>query len=189
MLKSVPFYFIRHGETEWNKLRLMQGQTDVPLNAAGIVQAHAAGKSLAALDIKTICASPLRRARYTAEIIAKYIDAPIVDIVGLMECNFGIYEGHPSDSSWHTDWIKGATIPGGETLAEFRDRTLTAINHALDHAGPVLIVAHGGNFLSIRDAVLDATTGPAGNCAPMVFSPQGGSWALEAVMASATKHK
>jgi probable phosphoglycerate mutase len=185
MLKSVPFYFIRHGETEWNKLRLMQGQTDIPLNAAGIVQAHAAGKSLASREIQTICSSPLRRARHTAEIVARYVRAPIVDLVGLMECGFGIYEGHPSDSAWHAEWIAGAAIPGGETRAAFRARTLDAVNQALDHAGPVLIVAHGGNFMSIRDAVLDSPQARAGNCEALALSPHfgGSSWSLDVLAA------
>ncbi|MSQ85383.1 MAG: histidine phosphatase family protein [Alphaproteobacteria bacterium] len=62
MLTPAPFYFIRHGETDWNKLKLMQGQTDTPLNATGIFQAEAAAEIVSTRKIVTICTSPLRRA-------------------------------------------------------------------------------------------------------------------------------
>jgi probable phosphoglycerate mutase len=175
MLKRVPFYFLRHGETEWNKLRLMQGQTDTPLNPNGVVQAHLAAEIAVSLDIKTICASPLRRARHTADIIAHAAGATVVTFDGLMESSFGIYEGHPI-GPWHQDWKNGAEIDGGETFADFGERSVDAVNQALDHAGPVLIVAHGGTFLSIRDAVLAADSPPAGNCQLVHFKPPRALW-------------
>jgi probable phosphoglycerate mutase len=191
MLDPVPFYFIRHGETDWNRLRLMQGQTDTPLNDNGVLQAHAAGQSLAGLTIGTICASPLRRARETAEIIARYLPAPIIPMAGLMECNFGIYEGHPGVGPWFEDWKRGADLPEGESITTFAARTLLAINQALQHAGPVLVVAHGGNFLSIRDAVLDPSHPLVGNCEPLALSPPQNAetqlWALTRVSNGAQK--
>ncbi len=146
MLTPAPFYFIRHGETDWNKLKLMQGQTDTPLNATGIFQAEAAAEIISTRKIVTICTSPLRRARQTAELISAKSSAPsIVTVAGLMEANFGSYEGHPS-GPWRDEWLKGGEIPNGEDYEAFVERSLQAINECLQHPGPVLIVSHGGCF-------------------------------------------
>ncbi len=60
------FYFIRHGETRWNKEHRAQGQRDVPLNLIGLEQAQGACKETMHLGISTICTSPLQRALDTA---------------------------------------------------------------------------------------------------------------------------
>ncbi len=69
MLTLSPFYYLRHGETDWNVDGRMQGHTDVPLNANGLAQAAMARDRLAGLEFATICTSPLSRARRTAEIV------------------------------------------------------------------------------------------------------------------------
>jgi len=69
-LPQVPFYFIRHGETDWNKFG--QGlcpQDEIPLNETGVSQANDARKKLGSLNITKIYSSPLLRAKQTAEII------------------------------------------------------------------------------------------------------------------------
>ncbi len=92
-LAPKPFYYLRHGETEWNRLRLCQGSADIPLNAEGRRQARAAREVLAGVHVATICASPLGRARETAEIVRCALEAPIVVIDGLGEIDFGAFEG------------------------------------------------------------------------------------------------
>ena len=171
MLNPTPFYFIRHGETDWNKMRLMQGQTDTPLNPNGIVQAQAAADLLATRKIVTICHSPLRRAKHTAELIAEKSQArAVVPVAGLMESNFGVYEGHPI-GPWHEGWSTGDELPDGETYVAFLERSRHAINECLAHPGPVLIVAHGGTFRALHQWALGDSPLRAGNCQLMALSP------------------
>lgn len=171
MLTRAAFYFLRHGETDWNKLRLMQGQTDTPLNPVGIFQAEAAAQILAKKNIVTICTSPLRRARNTAEIIAAHTSVTsIVNVDGLKESNFGSYEGHPS-GPWRESWVAGGEIPGGELFEDFIERSLAALNECLKHPGPVLIVAHGGTFLAVRRWALEEAAVRTGNCELLALSP------------------
>ena len=70
MLPLIGFWFLRHGETDWNARGLSQGAVDVPLNANGEMQAVRAAELLADAGIASIVSSPLARARRTAETIA-----------------------------------------------------------------------------------------------------------------------
>ena len=68
-LNHVPFWFLRHGETDWNAQGLSQGNVDIPLNPTGYAQARSAAERLRRRGIATIVTSPLARARVTAEIV------------------------------------------------------------------------------------------------------------------------
>jgi len=70
-------YFVRHGQTEWNAIRRMQGQWNSDLNDLGREQADRNGKFLAGLDIEYLVASPLDRTRQTAEIINRHLQLDI----------------------------------------------------------------------------------------------------------------
>jgi broad specificity phosphatase PhoE len=70
------FYFLRHGQTAWNVEGRFQGHTDIPLNELGLTQAHDAAKILALCPIDMIVASPLIRARRTAEIVSEQLGNP-----------------------------------------------------------------------------------------------------------------
>jgi len=170
MIVRSPFYFLRHGETDWNRLHLMQGQTDTPLNPSGIVQAEAAARFLSNRRVTAVCSSPLRRARHTAELIATRINAPLLVIKDLSECHFGPYEGHPS-GPWREAWFQGAHIPGAETFEGFLDRAVRGINAALSYRGRVLVVGHGGTFWAIRRFALEGMQMKAGNCELLALSP------------------
>lgn len=149
-LSQVPFYFLRHGETDWNLDRRAQGQIDIPLNATGIVQARAAAEVVRGLGVRTICASPLSRAYETARFASKASGVPITIIDELKECGLGVDEGR-AGGSWFGDWRAGVYCPeGAEPYAEFLDRALIGVNKALEAKGPVLIVAHGGIFWSVQ---------------------------------------
>lgn len=90
----MKIYLIRHGETDWNKAKRIQGREDISLNNNGIHQANECGKALQMLSIDCIVASPLKRAKETAEIIASYfgIKNVIVDH-RLIERDFGRLSG------------------------------------------------------------------------------------------------
>jgi len=152
MINHQQFYYVRHGQTDWNLTRKLQGNSDIPLNDTGIAQAHEAKKALTGLPISTICCSPLIRARKTADIINEALQCPIIEIAGLKECNFGPHEG-TENYDWLANWLSGddSTTPADvEPFTDFVSRGCNAINQALEHPGPVLIVAHGGMYIPIN---------------------------------------
>ncbi len=89
----MEIYLVRHGETEWNRQRRLQGRTDIPLNDAGLAEARKAAKALRDLNFDRIFTSPLQRARKTAEIIRGSREIPITAEPLLIEVSFGIGEG------------------------------------------------------------------------------------------------
>ena len=85
---------VRHGETEWNAARRIQGQIDIALNDAGLRQAEAAGRWLRAAGIVALYSSDLQRAWVTARAIAETTQAPLAAHQGLRERSFGVLQGH-----------------------------------------------------------------------------------------------
>lgn len=150
MMLEKDFYFVRHGQTDWNLAHRAQGQTDVPLNEEGRRQAHQAAKAAAQLEIGTICCSPLSRALDTAQIIQGENGARIEILDELIECSWGEREGERR-GVWYEAWKRGLeTPPGAEPYDEFIERARGAINRALGFPGPVLIVAHGGVYWAVQ---------------------------------------
>lgn len=164
------FYFIRHGETDWNRLRIGQGQTDIPLNDRGIEQAHTAAAQLKDKQIVSIVTSPLKRAAKTAEIIGQHISCPVTVIDDLKECSWGIIEGkHVGDGTLIQSWRDGGHIQGAESFAHFTDRVMRGLKQALEMPGPVLVVAHGAVHWAMCSALaLSHETLP--NCVPIFHS-------------------
>ncbi len=171
MLTPATFYFLRHGETDWNRRRIIQGQTDSALNETGLAQAESIAGAIADLPIATICCSPLQRARRTADIVNRRLEKNLVTIPDLMECAFGINEGQASNGAWREAWERGGPMPGGETFAEYTSRVIRGLNQALTHPGPVLVVAHGGNFWALECHGLIAKGSRVGNCALFRLEP------------------
>ena len=93
MLPSRSFICLRHGATDWNRKGLFQGRTDNPLNDDGIAQAHAAAEKLRAIELAHVVSSPLLRAVQTAEIIANIASRTVTVDHGLIELDFGSFEG------------------------------------------------------------------------------------------------
>jgi probable phosphoglycerate mutase len=152
-LPPVSFYYLRHGETDWNAAGRSQGQTDIPLNANGLAQARAAGPRLAGRGISTIIASPLSRARVTAEIVGESLGIEVGFEPDLREVGFGVHEGQ-TQGDWFPDWLAGKFTPErGESFATLRARVSGALARALTHPPIVLIVAHGAVFRAVRSAM------------------------------------
>ncbi|MFF7292466.1 histidine phosphatase family protein [Microbacterium sp. NPDC008134] len=157
---------VRHGQTDWNLARRIQGSTDIPLNETGRADARWAAGQLAGGVHHTIYASPLARARETAEIIADELGlaAPTLD-ADLREREFGEGEGMLVADYLETygDWI--AEVPGAETLGGVAARSLRALDRiALEArrrsaplAESVIVVAHGGVIRSLIDHVSGGT--------------------------------
>jgi probable phosphoglycerate mutase len=158
MSRRQTILLVRHGETEWNRARRYQGWQDSPLTAAGVAQAEAIGRRLCALPetgAAEIVASPLGRARRTAEIIAACLadngrPMPIRFDERLREISLGSWDGlHKreikarapgmldGDGRW--DWY--FRTPGGETYENFVARIAAWLSDLPDR--PVVAVSHG----------------------------------------------
>jgi broad specificity phosphatase PhoE len=93
IVPSRSFLCLRHGATDWNRQGRFQGRTDNPLNDDGIAQAHAAAEKLRAVELGHVVSSPLLRAVQTAEIIANVASKTVTLDQGLIELDFGSFEG------------------------------------------------------------------------------------------------
>jgi 2,3-bisphosphoglycerate-dependent phosphoglycerate mutase len=123
-----PFWFLRHGETDWNAQGISQGNTDIPLNATGVAQSRAAAEKLRDRGIATIVASPLSRAHATAQCVGETLRLPVALDADLREATFGVQEGQAM-SGWYAEWVRGLMTPeGGEPFAALRHRAVTAVN-------------------------------------------------------------
>lgn len=146
---------VRHGETAWNVQTRIQGQIDIALNAAGHQQARRLARALAAERFDAVYASDLRRAADTARAFAEPMGLPVHTEVSLRERGFGDFEGltwaeveqqHPEASRRWREREAGFGPPGGETLAAFYERAVSALAAlAARHRGQhIAIVTHGG---------------------------------------------
>ena len=172
-----PFYFLRHGETYWNREGLTQGQTDTELNELGNAQAARAAEALHGQPIERIVASPLSRAHDTAQAVANMLGLDIALDPGLMECHLGDHQGDPH-GPWLQEYFKGNYIPpNGEHFDEFCARTWAAMQRAVALGPNTLIVAHGGLWISARRYVTVAPDMPRmPNALPLHITPEGDTW-------------
>lgn len=157
---------VRHGQTDWNLDRRIQGSTDIPLNEKGRADAHRAAAHLGASAHDAIYTSPLLRARETAEIIAAELGLELTGIVAdVREREFGDGEGMLVDDyiAKYGDWH--AEVPGAESLHEVGARAISALDaiaresrrRSTPRAESVLVVAHGGVIRAIIDQVSGGT--------------------------------
>jgi uncharacterized phosphatase len=135
---------LRHGQTDWNIDLRLQGSTDIPLNDTGRAQALQAASVLNREDWDVIIASPLSRAKDTADIVAKELGMNVVIVPELIERSFGVAEGL-DHASWRKMYESHAVIEGLESLEDLRARTILLLDLiANDYAGKrVLAVSHG----------------------------------------------
>jgi len=145
---------IRHGETDWNRELRWQGQTDVPLNPAGMRQAQAAAESLRGTNLEAIYTSDLQRARQTAEAVAAATGAHVRQDRRLREIALGAWEGMSFDEIHRRDGealdlFRGDPAnhraPRGESVPEVRRRVLACLQEILRAFpdGRVAVVSHG----------------------------------------------
>ena len=153
MITPVKFWFLRHGETDWNTKDLSQGAVDIPLNENGLAQARSAALLLRGRGIKTIISSPLSRAKVTADIAGATLGLPVAVDEGLREVSFGVKEGEPMEG-WFPHWINGEMTPdGAESFIALKARAVAAVNRCIRGEPLVLVVAHGALFRAIRGAM------------------------------------
>ena len=154
-------YFIRHGQTEWNVLGLMQGQTDIPLNDTGRAQAKQMAKSLQGITFDKVFCSPLSRAIETCQAV---VDASqIVTDKRIAERYFGEFEGESamlmrSRKFWNTN--VNQTFERAESLFDFIARVYDFLDYVVQNCKGqnVLIVAHGGVGMVVQSYFLGKPT-------------------------------
>ena len=165
----MKLYLIRHGETEWNHLRKMQGQMDIPLNEYGIELAEKTAEGMKDIKFDRIFASPLVRAKKTAQYIADNCGIVVETDDRLKEINFGAGEGsninevkadssHPLHNFFiHPDQF--VPMEGGETFKEVQARGLEFLKEVVfpleGEAKNVAVVAHAAIIRSIMLYVKD----------------------------------
>lgn len=172
-----PFYFLRHGETDWNLFGKTQGQLDSQLNETGRKQAERAGKILAREPIERIVASPLSRVRHTAEAVARHHDVEITFDDELKECHLGDMQGQPHGPWLGKYWTGEFVPPNGERYREFRERVWRAMGRASDLGPNTLIVAHGGLWIAAHDMTrIEPTLRPMPNALPIHIVPGPERW-------------
>jgi len=183
-LAPIPFWYLRHGETDWNAQNLSQGNVDIPLNENGIAQAHAAAAKLGGRGITTIISSPLARARVTAEIAANALGLPVRLDADLREVAFGVQEGQPM-GDWYEDWVTDQFTPeGAESFLALRIRAAAALARAQGQPPAVLVVAHGALFRAVRKLMGLKPNVRTQNAQPLYCTPPAngqGGWNLEPI--------
>lgn len=162
---------VRHGQTDWNLERRIQGSTDIPLNETGRAHARDAAAILADGTHHAIYASPLIRAHETARIIAGQLGLAEPKLVpDLREREFGEAEGMlvadyiDRYGDWHAD------VPQAERFARVAERALSALDvvarasrrRSAPAAESVIVVAHGGVIRALLDHASGGTMPPAG---------------------------
>lgn len=137
---------VRHGQTDWNLHKRIQGSTDIPLNSTGRAEAAEAGVRLRARHWDVIVASPLLRADETARIIAGELGLTRPEIVPeLTELHHGEIDGL-TFAERQVRFPDGVVVPGLEPRHAVLGRVLPALGRiAASHPGQsVLVVSHGG---------------------------------------------
>jgi broad specificity phosphatase PhoE len=170
-ITPVPFWYLRHGQTDWNVQGLSQGNVDIPLNETGLAQAKQAAVKMRHRGITSIVASPLSRARVTAEIVAEALGLDVILEPDLREVSWGVQEGKPL-AEWFQPWISGQEIPeGAESFFQLRCRAVSGLNRAVGQPPVVLVVAHGGVFRALRSAMNIDFHGRTRSCVPIWCEP------------------
>ncbi|HEY3598357.1 MAG TPA: histidine phosphatase family protein [Paraburkholderia sp.] len=157
---STQILFVRHGETDWNRIKRIQGHIDIPLAVTGIEQAQRLAERFAreakeGARVDAIYSSDLQRARQTAQPLADALGLPVALSQGLRERSYGAFQGHDSDeiaarfpdeyAQWQTR-DPGFAPPEGESQRAFYHRVLHALEPivAAHPDGRIVCVAHGG---------------------------------------------
>ncbi len=183
MQKYCSIYLVRHGETEWNVKKIIQGITDVPLNKKGEAQAKELAEKLTHVKFDEVFSSDLIRAKRTAEIITLEKKLAVKTTKALRERYYGDFEGKSYIKynqeianllkSYSTAAINKKSVKGLETDEEMMNRLIPFLREvAVGYIGKtVLLLAHGGIMRSFLIHLGFATyeTLPSGSIDNLAF--------------------
>jgi probable phosphoglycerate mutase len=164
--RTLQIYLARHGETDWNAERRLQGGTDTALNARGREQAAQLQDRLKGIHLDRVYSSTLTRSRDTAEIARG--EAPLKSLAGLGERKIGKFEGKQLDKridpETAQEYLRRSRDPddeldGGESLNQFYARVHATLDSILNEhrSGTILIVGHAITNQMILRVIFDLT--------------------------------
>ena len=174
-------YLLRHGQTEFNVKKLVQGRCDSPLTELGRQQAKMAAAWLKAHDVvpDKVVSSPLGRAMDTASLVATELlgpDAVVKPCEGIIERGYGTFEEGPHDALPTDVWDPGEDLVpfGGEGSQALQKRMVATLTNLIsaENVGTLLAVSHGSASRQfIKAAAPEGFELPAKlpNCAIMIF--------------------
>ncbi len=194
--KGTRVCFIRHGETDWNVVKRIQGQTDISLNVTGRNQALAMAFNAAHHEFSAIYSSDLMRTAETARMLAERRGLEVRALPSLRERHYGIFQGitaaeglqrYPDAHACYMARDLNYDFETGESMLDFEARVRSAVDHLVRHHGGETIVAvtHAG----VLDIIYRTATGRPlhtprdfviPNCALNWFRFDGQGWHLEA---------
>lgn len=158
-MNTTRFCLVRHGETNWNVERRLQGHTDVDLNERGIAQAAQMAKAIKAINLQfdVLYTSDLQRAAKTANAIEKLFNTKAIVDSSLRERHLGVLQGITTEEAPQFDaelWKSHISrdidqeLRGGESIAQLAQRVQKALEKIrLQHLGQtILMVSHGGTL-------------------------------------------
>ena len=155
----MKLYIARHGETQWNVENRVSGRTDIPLTETGLKQAQLLAKNAIGKGIEVILASPLLRARQTAQAVSDAIGVSVEIDERLIELDFGKFEGGPrSDPEFQYTRAQFPTrYPGGESAFQLCHRVYSCLEEVKRRydGKTVLLVCHGGVCRMVRSYFMD----------------------------------
>ena len=167
-------YIIRHGRTEKNRANVLQGRSDLPLNAEGVLQAERAAERLRHIRFSHVFSSPLRRAVQTARLVAPGREITVDE--RLIEMDYGPYEGvsfaelPPEIVSFFGDFAHISAPEGMESLASVVARAGEFIEDIRGLDGDILVSTHAVAMKGILEYLTPLSGGSywsryIGNCA------------------------
>jgi len=176
MLLKNTFYFVRHGETDYNRNYLCAGsQIDVPLNRTGKNQARSLKEKINSLPIHKVVCSPLKRTIQTAALATVH---PLIIEHDIRECDLGDFEGKPvPDFIQHVETTSAdVPFPNGESRTDLAKRVIAAINkYLLAYGNNLLFVSHGMVYWSLLETI-GIPFHQIANAELIRFKPQECSW-------------
>lgn len=144
---------LRHGRTEWNRVERFRGRANIELDEVGIKQAEATAERVVELPVAAVYCSPLKRTLTTASIIARRLNLEAQPLPAIIDIDFGEWQGlsaaevSAKDNALFTLWQKKPHLvkfPGGESLADLRDRAGSAVDELVKQYADktIVLVSH-----------------------------------------------
>lgn len=187
-------YLVRHGETEWNSLGRLLGESDIPLNSQGKYLADVTGKALADIPFRAVFSSPYTRTLQTADYMIRGRNIPVFTDERIREITWGEWDGLTAGQIaalgkkkefdlFYTDPFRFQGAPGGETIRQVCDRGRSFLDDLISRPdfadSNVLVVTHGCSVRGILNHLYEDPGdywqgGVPPNCAVNVVWAKGG---------------
>ncbi|WP_058234342.1 histidine phosphatase family protein [Devriesea agamarum] len=183
------FGLVRHGQTDYNANNLFQGSSDIPLNTAGIAQAHRALEQVPDLSWDIVVSSPLSRAEQTARIIADDHSIPFTGTdPRLREIDWGLAEGQPVSTMLAT--YPNRNFPGVEDSQAVADRGFEALSELASRFpdSKVLVVAHGTLIRFLISGIIGHGLPSLPNCALSQIAVNDRTWSVTMIAGTPWNH-